>query len=82
LTYDRRERLGSYSRALLALFLHENGYGREARRVIENMEGYAEVTRDDAYWGHEYDWGWYWWQDRVETTALSLKALLTVVPEH
>lgn len=81
LTYDRRETLGSYSRALLALFLHEDGNGREARQVIENMEGYAEITDEDAYWG-DWEWGWYWWQDRVETTALSLKAILTVEPEH
>jgi uncharacterized protein YfaS (alpha-2-macroglobulin family)/tetratricopeptide (TPR) repeat protein len=78
-TYDRRERLNSYSRALLALFLHENGDEREARQVLENMAGYAEVTDQDAYWG-EYERGWYWWQDRVETTALSLKALLTIEP--
>jgi hypothetical protein len=81
LTYDTREQLGSYSRALLALFLHENGEGREARQVIENMEGYAEITDEDAYWG-DWEWGWYWWQDRVETTALSLKALLAIDPEH
>jgi|GEM_PF-3965347 len=82
LVYDRRETLGSYSRALLALFLHENGDDREARLVVENMEGYADVTRDDAYWGHEYEWCWYWWQDHVETTALSLKAMLEIEPDH
>ncbi len=82
LVYDTRETLNSYSRALLALFLHENGNRREARLVIENMEGYAEITREDAYWGHEYDWCWYWWQDHMETTALSLKALLTIEPDH
>ncbi|MCK4593535.1 hypothetical protein KAU45_03470, partial [bacterium] len=82
LVYDTRETLNSYSRALLALFLHSNGNRREARQVVENMEGYAEITRQDAYWGHEYDWCWYWWQDHVETTALSLKALLAIEPDH
>ncbi len=82
LTYDTREHLGSYSRALLALFLDEIGETRKAKLVVENMAGYAEITDDDAYWGQEYGWCWYWWQDHVETTALSLKALLQIEPDN
>jgi len=82
LTYDTREHLSSYSRALLALFLDEIGETRKAKLVLENLAGYAEITDDDAYWSYEYDWCWYWWQDKVETTALSLKALLQIEPDN
>jgi uncharacterized protein YfaS (alpha-2-macroglobulin family) len=78
--YRERDELNEYTKALLALTLHNLGDAR-AQVVVRNLEGFAIETEHGVHWGQRL-WGWRWSEDQVETTATVLQALVRLAPEH
>jgi len=96
--YKNRERLTSYSRALLALTAHRYGNAERAQVLIRNLEDgvivdkapdqsvllKGETTAETMQTAH---WGktgfwWRWYESPVETTAFALQALVTIDPQN
>ncbi|HVE73289.1 MAG TPA: alpha-2-macroglobulin family protein [Thermoanaerobaculia bacterium] len=89
--YKNREKLTSYSRALLALTAHRWGEAERARLLLRNLEDGVtlENASDDtaesmqtAHWGAAHRFWWRWYESPVETTAFALQAFVTIDPEH
>src|SRR2546425_1799919 len=78
--YGKRNNLGSYGRALLALALHERKDGR-ASEVAKLIENSARQDEFEAHWqtNRVNDYGRDVYLD-AEATALSLKALAQINP--
>jgi uncharacterized protein YfaS (alpha-2-macroglobulin family) len=78
--YGKRNNLGPYGRALLALALQEHKDGR-AREVANLIEGAAQKDEFEAHWqtARVNDYGRDVYLD-AEATALSLKALSQINP--
>src|SRR3989442_538444 len=78
--YGKRNNLGPYGRALLALALQEHKDGR-AREVANLIEGAAQRDEFEAHWqtARVNDYGRDVYLD-TEATALSLKALSQINP--
>src|SRR5438876_4744367 len=78
--YSKRNNLGPYGRALLALALQEHKDGR-AREVANLIQGAAQKDEFEAHWqtARVNDYGRDVYLD-TEATALSLKALAQVIP--
>ena len=78
--YGKRNNLGPYGRALLALALQEHKDGR-AREVANLIEGAAQKDEFEAHWqtARVNDYGRDVYMD-AEATALSLKALAQITP--
>jgi hypothetical protein len=81
--FDRRDGLTDYGRALLAVVLHASGDEARARIVVENFDNTVRVDEetDTASWGKAEGY-WRWQENGLEATAMTLRALLTVAPEH
>ncbi len=92
--YERRERLTPYGQALLARGLHnvgiaskEPGNGRNlerARVLVRNLANSAkhDKERGNVHWeptDTRYYWRWY--NDKQETTAAVLRALVAIAPQ-
>jgi len=78
--YGKRNGLGPYGRALLALALQQRKDGR-AKEVANTIAGAAQSNEFDAHWqtNRVNDYGRDVYLD-VEATALSLKALAQIDP--
>ncbi|HEY0347822.1 MAG TPA: MG2 domain-containing protein [Pyrinomonadaceae bacterium] len=78
--YGKRNNLGPYGRALLALALQEHKDGR-AREVANLIEGAVQKDEFEAHWqtARVNDYGHDVYLD-TEATALSLKALAQINP--
>jgi uncharacterized protein YfaS (alpha-2-macroglobulin family) len=78
--YGKRNNLGPYGRALLALALQEHKDGR-AHEVANLIEGAAQKDEFEAHWqtARVNDYGRDIYMD-AEATALSLKALAQINP--
>src|SRR5438876_436688 len=78
--YSKRNNLGPYGRALLALALQEHKDGR-AREVANLIQGAAQKDAFEAHWqtARVNDYGRDVYLD-TEATALSLKALSQINP--
>ncbi|HEY6247828.1 MAG TPA: MG2 domain-containing protein [Pyrinomonadaceae bacterium] len=78
--YGKRNNLGSYGRALLALALQERKDGR-AQEVAKLIEGSAQQDEFEAHWqtARVNDYGRDVYLD-AEATSLSLKALSQINP--
>lgn len=78
--YGKRNNLGAYGRALLALALQERKDGR-AQEVAKLIEGAAQQDEFQAHWqtARVNDYGRDVYLD-AEATALSLKALAQISP--
>src|SRR5262244_4398868 len=78
--YGKRNKLGPYGRALLALALHERKDGR-AQEVAKLIEGSAQQDEFEAHWqtARVNDYGRDVYLD-AEATSLSLKALSQINP--
>jgi uncharacterized protein YfaS (alpha-2-macroglobulin family) len=78
--YGKRNNLGAYGRALLALALHERKDAR-AQEVAKLIEGSAQQNEFEAHWqtARVNDYGRDVYLD-AEATALSLKALSQINP--
>jgi len=78
--YKDKNRLNSYSIAILAISLHNTGLEEEAMVLAEILEKRAIVSDTTACWsGKTKSYGWT--ENKVEKTSYCLKALLTVKPE-
>ncbi len=78
--YDNYNKLGNYSRALLAITLYKNGQKKRAKKVLRSLEKRAAKHKTIAYWKGS---GQYSWDDNtVEITAYSLQAFLLIEPEN
>jgi len=83
MTFDQRDELSDYGRAMLALVLHDGGDAARAGLVVANLEN--TVQRDaktgTASWGHAREY-YRWYDGGVESTAMVLRALLAIAPKH
>jgi uncharacterized protein YfaS (alpha-2-macroglobulin family) len=87
--WAHRDRLTSYSRALLALAAHRYGMNERTAVLVRNLENGAKLDRDTStaesmstvHWGEDRFW-WRWHDGPVETTAFVLQALVTIDPKH
>ncbi len=77
----RRNELSNYSLALLTLTLKNVGRPDDARAVFDELLDLACGDDTRAYWEASQD-EWYWADNRVETTAYALLAMLAVEPDN
>ncbi|MFO0947170.1 MAG: MG2 domain-containing protein [Planctomycetota bacterium] len=81
--FSKRDALGDYSRALLALALHDAELREEEEIVLANIKD--RVRLDDATgsasWG-KYDDYRYWYESGTEATSFSLRALIAIEPSN
>ncbi|HEU4753984.1 MAG TPA: alpha-2-macroglobulin family protein, partial [Armatimonadota bacterium] len=81
--WERRERLSAYSKALLALALHQVGDAEKAKTLLRNIETTARIddANGTASWADPDGCWWRWYNNKVETNAAVLQAYLAVEPE-
>jgi uncharacterized protein YfaS (alpha-2-macroglobulin family) len=79
--WEHRDRLTSYSRALLALTAHRYGAKEREQVLLRNLENGAKVDGATVHWGSDNFW-WHWHDGPVETTAFVLQALVAIDPKH
>jgi uncharacterized protein YfaS (alpha-2-macroglobulin family) len=81
--FAAREKLSIYSKALLALGLHDLGHDAEARIVLSNIEdaAHSDDSAGTVTWEETQAW-WQWYNDAVETHAAVLQAYLAIQPGH
>lgn len=79
--YEKRDDLTDYGRAMLALVLDRIDDPQRGRTVIENLNNTVVITNDTTHWG-ENDGYYYWYRDGIEATAMALRAMLAVNPNH
>jgi uncharacterized protein YfaS (alpha-2-macroglobulin family) len=81
--YEDRDGLTDYSRAMLMIALHRTGHHDQAGILVENL--YNTVRLDEelntASWGDATGYR-FWYHNGLEATAMVLRALLTVQPDH
>jgi uncharacterized protein YfaS (alpha-2-macroglobulin family)/tetratricopeptide (TPR) repeat protein len=82
--YPKRERLGAYSLALLALALHRGGKAEPARICLDNLQNTARVDAQagTCSWPDSDRSWWEWYNDDVETAAAALRAFNALAPGH
>jgi uncharacterized protein YfaS (alpha-2-macroglobulin family) len=81
--YVRRDRMNAYGQALLALALHQVKAEEPAQVVVRNLFTLAkrDADRGTAHWEGEADrFAWRWYNDKQETTAMALRALVAIAP--
>ncbi len=94
--FEQRAALNASGRALLTLAEHHLGHRSQAATLAENLANGAiridpgqgsldgtsgGVQMPTAHWGSD-GVTWRWAQDGIESTALTLRALLAVQPDH
>lgn len=80
-----QEKLDFFSRAALALALHELGARSEAQAVLEGLLAQATVRGEFAWWAGEAYEGHYYQKtmaSTTRTTAMALDALVHIRPDH
>ncbi len=77
--YDGRDDLTDYGRAMLAIVLHQAGDKARRDVVLENFENTLVENREanTVHWGAA-DGYRYWYDNGLETTAMVVRALMTV----
>jgi hypothetical protein len=80
--FERRTGLTDYARALLAIMLHQMGDAERAGIVIAQLDAAAQADpqKNLAHWGPA-DPTHRWYDNPLESTAMSLRALLLVAPQ-
>ena len=81
--WERRDELNGYTRALLALTLHNLGDKERSEVMLRNMEDLVEedAENETAHWG-EAGIYYRWSQGGVEATSYALKAYVAIDPEN
>ncbi len=81
--FTGRDELTDYSRAMLALVLHAASDAPRANTVVDNLENtaHSDDATQTASWGHAVGYS-RWYDNGAETTAMVLRALLVVRPDH
>lgn len=82
--YALRNELSHYGRALLALSYQALKQPKQAQILVQNLMQYAvtDTQAGTVSWPAETQGWWYWYNDRVETHAFILQALMAVEPKH
>ena len=82
--YERRDRLNAYGHALLALAFHFVGDEEKARVLVRNLTTTVKRDADGhaAHWEADDRAYWRWYNDKQETTATVLRALVAVGGEE
>ncbi|MFW6162450.1 MAG: MG2 domain-containing protein, partial [Planctomycetota bacterium] len=82
-TWNRREKLNAYTRALMALAFHQLGDRERATIMLRNLEDYLEQDKENAtaHWGKMHNY-WHWSHDAVEATSYALKAYVAIEPNN
>ena len=80
--FVQREKLTPYSKALLALALHDTGRNEQAQIVLRNLEDTAKVDSENgtASWEDGNGQWWRWYNNKVETNATILQAYMAIAP--
>ena len=80
--YDRRDRLTPYGQALLAIALHREASEEQAQVMLRNLISTAKIDneRGTAHWESKDPQYWHWYNDKQETTAMILRALVAILP--
>jgi len=76
-TLARRDTINNYARALLALASRSAGLTSQAASLVAKLEGAATESGTSTYWKGK-GWHYSWQDDMVETTALTVNAILAV----
>lgn len=79
--YEKRNKLTIYSMSLLAMTLKNLERTEQAKTLVRNLEDYAKVRGNQAWWGR-YQGYYEWFDDAVETTASVVKAFSNIQPNH
>ncbi|MGN6385389.1 MAG: alpha-2-macroglobulin family protein, partial [Verrucomicrobiota bacterium] len=95
--WNNRDRLNSYSRALLALAAQNFGKRDEAKTLVRNLSNGVKIDKNPgatvlnpktgktapatAHWGED-GFYWRWSEGGVEATAFALRALLEIDPDN
>lgn len=79
--YDLRSKMGDYGKALTFMSLHRAGKNTYARHIIANLEDTPKVSANSAYWDGN-TWRYSWTDNKIETTAFVLQALVMHNPKH
>lgn len=77
----RRNELSNYSLALLTLTLKNVGRLDDAKAVLNDLLDLSRGDDTRTYWEASSE-EWYWADNRVETTAYALLAILAVEPDN
>lgn len=78
--YERRDRMSAYGQALLALASFYSGENDKAGVLVRNLITTAkrDDNRGNAHWEGDSRFSWRWYNDKQETTAMCLRALVAV----
>lgn len=81
--FKRRDQLSHAGKALLAQAYHRLGQSDRARLILQNLKSFVNVdaAEDVASWKTPEQGWWFWYQDRVETQALILRAFVAISPQ-
>lgn len=80
-TFAEWKKLSGYPRALLALTLKRMGRPADARLVFDSILDRARTTPEEGtFWAPE-EHAWLWYNDRIETHAFALRAMMEIAPE-
>lgn len=80
-SWDHWKDHSPFGKAYLALTLKRKGRDEDAKTVMMAIMD-SSVTKEDqgTFWAPE-DYGWLWYNDRIETHAFSLRALSEIMPK-
>lgn len=65
----------------LALTLQRAGRPADAKLVLASVMDSAKTTRDEGTFWQPEDRSWLWYNDRIETHAWALRALMEITPD-
>ncbi|HSN89478.1 MAG TPA: alpha-2-macroglobulin family protein, partial [Thermoanaerobaculia bacterium] len=81
LTFAEWKSLSGYPRALLALTLKRMGRPGDAKLVFDSILDRSRTTPEEGtFWAPE-EHAWLWYNDRIETHAFALLAMMEITPE-
>lgn len=69
-----------YLKGMLALTLHRAGRTEDARKVLDSVLDAAKTTDEQGTFFQPEERAWLWYEDRIETHAFVLRALLEIAP--
>ncbi|MFQ5490749.1 MAG: MG2 domain-containing protein [Phycisphaerae bacterium] len=81
--YADRDGLTDYARGMLTMVLHRMGDAKRSAILVENLDNtvHLDPATDTASWGQRSGYR-YWYHNGTEATAMVLRALLKVQPDH
>ncbi|MCA9524356.1 MAG: hypothetical protein KC609_25485, partial [Myxococcales bacterium] len=83
-SFAKRDALSPYVRALLALALQQSGSTAKAQLVTDNLidGAWIDKTNGTASFKPVRSGYWWWYNERVETVAWALRAVMAIRPQH